>query len=64
MNTVVAALYKFVTLSDYKNLAVRLKEHCDSLGLKGTLLMAEEGINGTVAGSREAIDELLDESKA
>jgi UPF0176 protein len=64
MNTVVAALYKFVTLSDYKNLAVRLKEHCDSLGLKGTLLMAEEGINGTVAGSREAIDELLDYLRA
>ena len=57
---VVAALYKFVTLPDYQEFAPRLKDHCDSLGLKGTLLLAEEGINGTVAGTREAIDGLLD----
>ncbi|MES2824305.1 MAG: rhodanese-related sulfurtransferase [Pseudomonadota bacterium] len=56
---VVAALYKFVTLPDYQEIAPRLKDHCDSLGLKGTFLLAEEGINGTVAGSREGIDGLL-----
>src|SRR5690606_31675887 len=49
----------FVSLPDYQSLAPRLKERCDRLGLKGTLLLAEEGINGTVAGSREAIDGLL-----
>jgi len=59
MSTVVAALYKFVSLPDYQDFAPRLKERCDQLGLKGTLLLAEEGINGTVAGSREAIDGLL-----
>jgi UPF0176 protein len=58
-SVVVAALYKFVVLSDYQSLALRLKAHCDSLNLKGTLLLAEEGINGTVAGAREAIDGLL-----
>jgi UPF0176 protein len=58
-SVVVAALYKFVVLSDYQSLALRLKAHCDSLNLKGTLLLAEEGINGTVAGAREAIDALL-----
>ncbi|HWV13996.1 MAG TPA: rhodanese-related sulfurtransferase [Cellvibrio sp.] len=57
---VVAALYKFVSLPDYQDIAPRLKDHCDSIGLKGTLLLAEEGINGTVAGTREAIDSLLD----
>jgi len=57
--TVVAALYKFVSLPDYQNIAPRLKARCDELGLKGTLLLAEEGINGTVSGSREAIDGLV-----
>lgn len=56
---VVAALYKFVTLPDCEEFAPRLKERCDSLGIKGTLLLAKEGINGTVAGTREGIDGLL-----
>lgn len=58
-STVVAALYKFVALPDYQQIAPRLKVHCDELGLKGTLLLAEEGLNGTVAGTRQAIDRLL-----
>jgi UPF0176 protein len=57
---VVAALYKFVALPDYHEFAPRLKECCDKLDLKGTLLLAEEGINGTVSGTREAINCLLD----
>ena len=56
---VVAALYKFVKLPDYETLVPQLKDLCDRLGIKGTLLLAEEGINGTVAGSREAIDSLM-----
>jgi UPF0176 protein len=56
---VVAALYKFVLLSDYQEIAPRLKEECDRLELKGTLLLAEEGINGTISGTRENIDSLL-----
>lgn len=59
-STVVAALYKFVSLPDYEALAPLLKAHCDAIGLKGTLLLAHEGINGTVAGTREAIDSLHD----
>ena len=55
---VVAALYKFVKLPDYETLVPRLKTFCDEQGIKGTLLLAEEGINGTVSGSREAIDAL------
>ena len=57
---VVAALYKFVALPDYHEFAPRLKKCCDELDLKGTLLLAEEGINGTVSGTREAINSLLD----
>jgi len=56
---VVAALYKFVALPDYKAFSGPLKDRCEALGLKGTLLVAHEGINGTVAGSREGIDGLL-----
>lgn len=56
---VVAALYKFVPLPDYKELQPVLLTLCKKNDIQGTLLLAEEGINGTVSGSREAIDTLL-----
>ncbi len=56
---VVAALYKFASLPDYRQLQPKLLDFCLLQKLKGTLLLAEEGINGTVAGSREAIDALI-----
>ena len=57
---VIAALYKFVRLPDFRALRQPLLERCRELRLKGTLLLAPEGINGTVAGSREGIDGILD----
>ena len=59
MKTVIAALYKFVTLQDPQALREPLLARCQQLGIKGTLLLAPEGINGTIAGSREAIDGVL-----
>ena len=56
-NIVVAALYKFVSLPDFHKLREPLLDHCLAQNIRGTLLLAEEGINGTVAGSREAIDQ-------
>lgn len=56
---VVAALYKFASLPDYQALQPGILKLCNALGIKGTLLLAEEGINGTVAGTRAAIDTLL-----
>ena len=56
---IVAALYKFADLPDYKTMQPGLLELCIKHGLKGTLLLAEEGINGTVAGSRAGIDALM-----
>ncbi len=56
----VAALYKFVSLPDYRELRIPLLEFCTRHNIKGTLLLAEEGINGTVAGTPEAIDALTD----
>lgn len=64
MTAVVCALYKFVTLPDYESLREPLRLEMERLGVKGTLLLASEGINGTVAGSREAIDGLLAYLKA
>ena len=56
---VVAAMYKFVHLPDFKSLRTGLMDVCQKAALKGTLLLAEEGINGTVAGARDSIDMLL-----
>ena len=48
--------YKFVTLDDIVELRPQFRERCLSLGLKGTILLAPEGINMFLAGSRAAID--------
>lgn len=56
---IVAALYKFAQLPDYQEMQIGLMDFCIQHGLHGTLLLAEEGINGTVAGSRAGIDALI-----
>ncbi|AAV83183.1 rhodanese-related sulfurtransferase [Idiomarina loihiensis] len=54
-----AALYKFVELNDYKELREPLYQTLIANDVKGTLLLAREGINGTICGTREAIDNVL-----
>lgn len=56
---VVCALYKFVTLENFKDIQAPLQELMKDNDVRGTLLLANEGINGTVAGPREGIDKLL-----
>ncbi|GAB6140715.1 rhodanese-related sulfurtransferase [Methylosoma difficile] len=56
---VVCAMYKFVTLPHFQDLRQPLLNVMERQNIRGTLLLAEEGINGTVAGSRQAIDSLL-----
>ncbi|MCX7338206.1 MAG: rhodanese-related sulfurtransferase [Alphaproteobacteria bacterium] len=56
---VVAALYKFAPLHDFRDMLAPLKKVCEEQKIKGTLLLAAEGINGTVAGPRDGIDALL-----
>jgi UPF0176 protein len=58
-NFLVAALYKFVTLPEFEALQVPIHKVCDENGVKGTLLLASEGINGTVAGTEGGIYALL-----
>ena len=56
---VVAAIYKFVKLEDCAAMRTPLLAQCDALGISGTLLLAHEGINGTIAGTRAGIDRIL-----
>jgi len=57
---VVCALYKFVTLENYQELRQPLHDVMEKNHVRGTLLLASEGINGTIAGSRHAIDTVID----
>ncbi len=56
---IVAALYKFVSLPDYHDIREPLLDECIAAGTRGTLLLAAEGINGTIAGTRQGIDRVL-----
>lgn len=59
MTWVVVTFYKFVRLEDYQNKKKPLLDFAGQNQIKGTILLAKEGINATVAGSRTAIDRLL-----
>lgn len=54
-----AALYKFVELPDYAALQANIHAACMAHHIKGTLLLAREGINGTIAGSPDDIHNVL-----
>ncbi len=56
---VVCALYKFVSLPQYKEIQHPLLTEMFENRVKGTLLLAEEGINGTIAGDRAGIEAIL-----
>jgi UPF0176 protein len=56
---VVAALYRFVALDNYREMREPLLDECLAAEVKGTLLLASEGINGTIAGARKGIDRVL-----
>ncbi len=47
----VAAFYKFVSLPDFQLMREPLQQRCEELGLLGSILLADEGINGTVSGT-------------
>jgi UPF0176 protein len=57
--TQVAALYRFVRLENYEDLREPLLNLCEARGVRGTLLLAHEGINGTISGTKQAIAEVL-----
>jgi UPF0176 protein len=57
----VAAFYQFVALPDFRELREPLRGFSAGLGLKGSVLLAAEGINGTLAGSGHSIATLVEE---
>ncbi|MCQ8784080.1 oxygen-dependent tRNA uridine(34) hydroxylase TrhO [Mangrovibrevibacter kandeliae] len=60
MSYTVAALYRFVRLSDLASLRRDLLELCEAHGVCGTLLIAEEGINGTIAAAGADLDPVIE----
>ena len=59
-NIVVAALYKFTRFDNYEDYRQPILDTMLSNDVKGTLLIASEGINGTISGTRSGIDNVLD----
>lgn len=55
--------YKYVTIDDPETFTKEHKAFCQSLGLKGRILIAKEGINGTVSGTWEATEKYMTELK-
>ena len=51
----ICALYKFTRLDDFEEIQDPLKIFLDSLNIRGTLLLAKEGVNGTIAGDNDSI---------
>eukprot|EP01060_Flectonema_neradi_P026286 TRINITY_DN3518_c0_g2_i1.p1 TRINITY_DN3518_c0_g2~~TRINITY_DN3518_c0_g2_i1.p1 ORF type:complete len:299 (+),score=55.09 TRINITY_DN3518_c0_g2_i1:65-898(+) len=58
-NIVITALYKFVELNDCETLEGELQMLAEEHGLRGSLLIAKEGINGTIAGPRRGMKAFL-----
>lgn len=56
---VIIAFYKFVTLENFEEMKSSLQSFCDERSLKGTILLAREGINSTISGTEESIDALI-----
>ena len=56
----ICALYKFTRLDDFEEIQAPLKLFLDLLNIRGTLLLAREGVNGTIAGDNDSIMKSLD----
>ena len=54
-----AAFYKFFDFDDFEAYQASLQSECESLGIKGTVLLAREGINGTIAGEPANVRQIL-----
>ncbi|MEM6884093.1 MAG: rhodanese-related sulfurtransferase [Verrucomicrobiota bacterium] len=59
-NVKIVALYRFADLPDFAEWAIRIRDFGAESGLKGTVILAAEGINGTVAASEQIIDQFLE----
>jgi len=64
MNILNIAAYRFVALDDLAQLRAALRMRCEQLGLKGTILIAGEGINLFLAGAAGKVEDFLDALRA
>jgi UPF0176 protein len=64
MSYAVATFYKFVALPDCETLQPKILESCQRHGLQGSILLAHEGINGTVCGDRTGLDAFITELRS
>ncbi|MBY9068480.1 rhodanese-related sulfurtransferase [Hyphomonas sp. WL0036] len=55
----IAAFYKFFRFPDYQERRAEIAQRFCSLGIRGSVLIAEEGVNGTIAGTHEGIEAAL-----
>jgi UPF0176 protein len=55
----VVTFYKFVSFPDFAEKQITLLSYCQAQEVKGTILLAKEGINGTIAGLRDNVESVL-----
>jgi len=55
----ISTFYKFFDNSNYQSMAAELKEYAASIGVKGTVILAKEGLNATISGSQPSIDKMF-----
>ena len=48
---IISTFYKFLVLENYKELKIKFDKSLSKTNIKGTILLANEGVNGTIAGS-------------
>lgn len=60
MNFTVLLFYKYISVTDPESERIAQRQLCESLGLKGRILIGDEGINATVAGTNEACESYID----
>ncbi|QKX00837.1 rhodanese-related sulfurtransferase [Wolbachia endosymbiont of Dipetalonema caudispina] len=60
MSFIITTFYHFVELSNYYDMKDTIRAICDDVKLKGTIILAEEGINATLSGGKNAIDKIFD----
>jgi UPF0176 protein len=64
MRVKIAAFYKFVDIEDPPALQDQLRQLCERLGVRGTILIAREGINATLSAAEAEVDALIDELRS
>ena len=60
MSYLIATFYKFVALSELEKTKTQILASCQAKEIKGTIILAEEGINGTIAGTPKAIADVME----